>query len=195
MSKGKLTRLNILSKAFELVYKNGYQTTSVDEIIASTSVTKGAFYHHFKNKDEMGIALIKEVLHPAMHNAMVKPLMLSKNAVQDLYEMMEGLLIHNSFFNVKYGCPAVNLIEEMAAVHPTFNKALAEIIIDWQKAIEICIENNISQGVVKKDVNPNQVATFIISGYSGIRNSGKILGATVYRIYLKELKNYLKTLL
>ena len=194
MSKGQLTRLNILSKAFELVYRNGYQTTSVDEIIASTSVTKGAFYHHFKNKDEMGIALIKEVLYPAMNKAMVKPLLSSKDAVKDLYEIMEGLLIHNSFFNVKYGCPAVNLIEEMAAINPNFNKALAEIIISWQKAIGVSIENSISNNTIRNDVKADQVATFIISGYSGVRNTGKILGSNAYKIYLKELRNYLKTL-
>ncbi|MCL6219366.1 TetR/AcrR family transcriptional regulator [Zunongwangia pacifica] len=194
MSKGQLTRLNILSKAFELVYRNGYQTTSVDEIIASTSVTKGAFYHHFKNKDEMGIALIKEVLFPAMNKAMVKPLLSSKDAVKDLYELMEGLLIHNSFFNVKYGCPAVNLIEEMAAINPNFNKALTEIIISWQKAIGVSIENSISNNTIKDDVKADQVATFIISGYSGVRNTGKILGSNAYKIYLKELRNYLKTL-
>ncbi len=48
MKKAEVTRLNILQKAFELIYVNGYQTTSIDQIIATTQVTKGAFFYHFK---------------------------------------------------------------------------------------------------------------------------------------------------
>jgi TetR/AcrR family transcriptional repressor of nem operon len=66
MKKAESTRLNILQKAFELIYVNGYQTTSVDDIIATTKVTKGAFYYHFKTKDEMGIAIINEILKPTL---------------------------------------------------------------------------------------------------------------------------------
>jgi TetR/AcrR family transcriptional repressor of nem operon len=62
MKKAATTRLTILQKAFELIYVKGYQTTSIDDIIATTQVTKGAFYYHFKNKDEMGLAIINEIL-------------------------------------------------------------------------------------------------------------------------------------
>ena len=43
MSKAAATRLTILQKAFELVYANGYQATSIDDILIKTAVTKGAF--------------------------------------------------------------------------------------------------------------------------------------------------------
>ncbi|RAJ08805.1 TetR family transcriptional regulator [Chitinophaga skermanii] len=52
MNKAAATRLNMLQKAFELIYVKGFQTTSIDDILATTQVTKGAFYYHFKNKDE-----------------------------------------------------------------------------------------------------------------------------------------------
>jgi AcrR family transcriptional regulator len=58
MKKSAATRLMILEKAFELIYAKGYQTTSIDDIIATTKVTKGAFYYHFKTKDEMGLLLL-----------------------------------------------------------------------------------------------------------------------------------------
>ena len=63
MKKAEITRLNILQKAFDIIYANGYQTTSIDDIIATTKVTKGAFYYHFKSKDEMGLAIINEILN------------------------------------------------------------------------------------------------------------------------------------
>src|SRR5688572_9193989 len=116
MSKADDTRLTILQAAFDLSYARGYQLTSVDDIIARTHVTKGAFYYHFRNKDVMGLAMIKDVLYPGMRRGLIEPLKKGHDPVAEVYNMMEGLLLHNSFFNVRYGCPAVNLIEEMAPV-------------------------------------------------------------------------------
>ena len=194
MSKAAATRLSILHKAFELVYVNGYQATSVDVIIAQTQVTKGAFYYHFKNKDEMGIAMIKEVLYPGMQDALIAPLLHSKDSTSTIFNMMNTLLQENDFFIIKYGCPAVNLIEEMGGLHPGFRKALSFLFKEWQKAIEQSIEQGKKSGNIRKDVNAQQVALFIATGYGGIRNLGKLFGAACYSSYLKELKNYLNGL-
>ncbi|MDN3709585.1 TetR family transcriptional regulator [Myroides ceti] len=57
MKKAEATRLTILKKAYELIYINGYQTTSIDDILATTKVTKGALYYHFKIKTKWGLLL------------------------------------------------------------------------------------------------------------------------------------------
>jgi TetR/AcrR family transcriptional repressor of nem operon len=193
-SKATTTRLNILQKAFALVYQNGYRTTSIDEIIATTQVTKGAFFYHFKNKDDMGLSMIKEVMYPGMHDALIAPLSKSEDPVAELYAMMRGLLLENTFFIVKYGCPAINLIEEMASYNPDFNSALKKLTVQWQEAIINCIENGKSAGKIDTGTDGLQVALFIMSGYGGIRNLGKIYGKDSYIHYLAELKNYLQKL-
>ncbi|MDB5257515.1 MAG: transcriptional regulator, TetR family [Chitinophagaceae bacterium] len=194
MSKAATTRLSILRKAFELIYANGYQATSVDDIIAQTKVTKGAFYYHFKNKDEMGLAMINEILYPGMHEALITPLLHSGDSTSEIFKMMKALLQENTFFTIKYGCPAVNLIEEMGGTHAGFRKALSRLFKEWQKAIQQSIEQGKKSGQLRKEVNAQQAALFIATGYGGIRNLGKLFGATCYSVYLKELKNYLNGL-
>ncbi|RWX03767.1 TetR/AcrR family transcriptional regulator [Flavobacterium cerinum] len=194
MSKAAATRLNILQKAFELVYKNGYRTTSIDEIIATTQVTKGAFFYHFKNKDEMGIAMINEVMYPGLYNDMVVPLVNSSEPITEIYDSMHALLLENPFFIVKYGCPAINLVEEMASYNETFKTALGRLTSQWQEAIATALENGKAAGKIRQDVNTAQVAQFILSGYGGIRNLGKIYGKEIYTGHLNELKNYLNNL-
>lgn len=194
MSKAANTRLSILHKAFELIYANGYKATSVDDIIAQTKVTKGAFYYHFKNKDEMGLAMINEVLYPGMHEALITPLLQAKHSTAEILKMMKALLLENDFFNIQYGCPAVNLIEEMAGTHAAFRKALSKLNKEWQKALQRSIEQGKKTGEIRKEVNAEQVALFITISYGGVRNLGKLFGAACYSVYLKELKNYLNGL-
>jgi TetR/AcrR family transcriptional regulator, transcriptional repressor for nem operon len=58
-SKGARTRERILSEAEALVFAKGYSGTAVDDILAATSLTKGAFFYHFKTKNELAMALLE----------------------------------------------------------------------------------------------------------------------------------------
>jgi TetR/AcrR family transcriptional repressor of nem operon len=49
-------RHKLLASALALIREQGYASTSVDELCAQAGVTKGAFFHHFKSKDALGIA-------------------------------------------------------------------------------------------------------------------------------------------
>ncbi|MGN7809226.1 TetR/AcrR family transcriptional regulator [Flavobacterium johnsoniae] len=192
MSKAANTRLTILHKAFELIYTKGYQTTSVDEIIATTQVTKGAFYYHFKNKDEMGVAIIEEILKPTMQEHFIKPTEVSQNPIQDFYNMISYLLLEDPFLQVKYGCPVGNLTQEMTPWNTKFSEALTELVNLWKTTIINSIEKGKESGLIRKDVIGEQVAFFILSGYWGIRNFGKLQNDnSVYLVYLEELKKYL----
>ncbi len=52
-AKGNKTKNKVLKAAMTLISEKGYQNVTIDEICAECSVTKGAFYHHFKSKESM----------------------------------------------------------------------------------------------------------------------------------------------
>ncbi|SUJ25826.1 HTH-type transcriptional repressor nemR [Sphingobacterium spiritivorum] len=195
MKKAETTRLTILQKAFELIYTKGYQTTSVDDILATTQVTKGAFYYHFKNKDEMGVAIINELMKPVLIKSFIEPLQHAENPLEAIYQLMYHLLMENDFLKVEYGCPAANFTQEMAPWNADFSKALNDISRQWVNIMTAVIEKGQQNGAVRKDVNAQQVTLFIMSGYWGIRNFGKLENSKkVYIPYLNELENYLNSL-
>ena len=194
MKKSEVTRLVILQKAFELIYAKGYQTTSIDDILATTQVTKGAFYYHFKNKDEMGMAIIHELMKPSLTNSFVE-LQKDPNPLNAIYNLMHHLLMENTFLKVEYGCPASNFAQEMTPWNADFKDALNEITQQWIKMITAIIEKGKKSGLVSKEVHGKQVAIFVMSGYWGIRNFGKLENSKkVYVLYLKQLKEYLNAL-
>lgn len=195
MTKASNTRYTILEKAFELIYKKGYQTTSIDEIIATTKVTKGAFYYHFKTKDEMGISIINEIVKPTMYNSLIRPLENTSEPIEEIYLVMKSLLLKNPVLTFEYGCPIGNLVQEMTPWNSEFTKVLNEVVLEWQESMENALKEAIKSNCLSNNINTKQVAHFVLSSYWGIRNFSKISNNDeCYYTYLKELKTYLNNL-
>ena len=49
-------RTRLLDAARDSIRRSGYAATSVDELCQAAAVTKGAFFHHFKSKEALGVA-------------------------------------------------------------------------------------------------------------------------------------------
>jgi TetR/AcrR family transcriptional repressor of nem operon len=58
-SKGERSREKILATAEALVLDRGFAGTSLDDILKSAGLTKGAFFHHFKSKGDLATALVE----------------------------------------------------------------------------------------------------------------------------------------
>lgn len=89
------TRARIVSAAWKLFYEQGYEHTTVEEIIDLSQTSKGSFYHYFDGKDALLSTLSElfddkyEALEAAMDPAMPaldKLLFLNR----ELFEMIEN---------------------------------------------------------------------------------------------------------
>lgn len=49
----KTTKSKIVTAAWKLFYEQGYDDTTVDEIVAASGTSKGSFYHYFDGKDAL----------------------------------------------------------------------------------------------------------------------------------------------
>lgn len=56
------TRLRILNAAGNLFSRHGYCATTLEDILAAAGITKGAFYHYFKSKEDVCSSLLEEAL-------------------------------------------------------------------------------------------------------------------------------------
>lgn len=51
--KRQSTKTRIVKAAWNLFYKNGYDHTTIEDIIAASKTSKGTFYHYFKGKEAL----------------------------------------------------------------------------------------------------------------------------------------------
>ena len=73
---GAKTRAKILDVGQQLLLDHGYGGMSVDQVIEAAGITKGAFFYHFKSKNDLAQALLEryiqmddDMLHDLMQRA------------------------------------------------------------------------------------------------------------------------------
>jgi TetR/AcrR family transcriptional regulator, transcriptional repressor for nem operon len=160
------TRQLLLERAFEEIHKNGFRSASLDSILETAGVTKGALYHHFGNKAELGYAVVEEMVRPWMEQ-MWRPVLESDNPIDAAIGVIRERLRTRSEMALTLGCPFNNLCQEMSPVDEGFRRRLNAILDEWRDATMEAMRRGQARGVVRKDVNPKAAATFVISCIEG----------------------------
>src|ERR1700744_3088217 len=78
------TRERLLQAASREIYRSGFQSASLDTILAVAGVTKGALYHHFDSKEALGYAVVEEVIAATVRGNWVRPLQTGKDPIDAL---------------------------------------------------------------------------------------------------------------
>ncbi|MFA5938298.1 MAG: TetR/AcrR family transcriptional regulator [Sinimarinibacterium sp.] len=160
------TRQTLLECAFEEMHRSGFRAASLDAILESSGVTKGALYHHFGSKTQLGYAVVEEVVRPWIEAAW-RPVVDADNCIDAAITVCRELTRTRSAHAIEYGCPFNNLINEMSPVDEGFRKRLQTILDDWRAGIVAAMRNGQERRVVRADVAAEDAAAFIIASIEG----------------------------
>ena len=189
------TRERLLQAAYREVYKVGFQSAGIDTILAATNVTKGALYYHFENKEALGHAIIEEVIAEITRERWVLPLQRSKdkNPIDALIGIVQAIPARPR--DVRRGCPLVNLAQEMSQLDEQFRRRLERIFHAWQEEIAMALRRGQSQGTVRRDLAPEETASFLIAmveGYEVLAKNAQ--DAKVWNMGIKNITGWLHSL-
>src|SRR5258708_3752968 len=162
------TRQRILDAAFDEFYKNGFQGGSLNRIVDDAATTKGALFHHFKGKKDLGVAVVREVIQPDFKQQWSDPLAYSSDPIADLkriFRQSAKTKIANG--GLVYGCPLNNLAQEMSPLDEKFRQLLEKIYVAWRETMAAAFARGIKVGKVREDVSPPKVAAFIVAATAG----------------------------
>src|ERR1039457_5126672 len=116
------TRERLLQAASREIYRSGFQSASLDTILAVAGVTKGALYYHFDSKEALGHAVVDEVIAPDVRGKWVRPLQSGKDPIDALIGAVQGIPVRLA--DVRGGWQLNNLAPEMSPLDAGFRKRL-----------------------------------------------------------------------
>ena len=106
------TREQIVGAADSLFYHQGFEHTSFAKISHVVGISRGNFYHHFKSKDQILDAVIKDRL--AQTQQMLEQWEVVGASPRERIGSFIDILIANRDDIQRYGCPVGTLCSELA---------------------------------------------------------------------------------
>ncbi len=137
----KHIKQHIIETASGLFYKNGYNSTGINEIIKESNIAKATLYNHFKSKEEICIAYLKykgnNFLSDIKQYCLGKPK--GKEQVIGIYNFLKDFFSSKGF----NGCWCIKTAAEI----PIDNKTIKEEIQLQKRDFIIIIEHLIEENL------------------------------------------------
>ncbi len=186
------TREQILDAARRLVHVQGFNNTSVDEILRESGVGKGNFYYYFKSKDELGFAILDRSLERFSVELIEKSFDSNTDPWQQIHDFLNSLVDRARQQDGSGGCILGNLAVEMSDIHEEFRQRLNKAFDRLRSRIEESLTQARAQGTLHRDADIPRLALFIIAGFEGAFMMGKLhKDADVVAGVVEELKGHL----
>ena len=136
MAASKDARSKLLDAAMAVIRGKGFAATSVDELCQAAGVTKGAFFHHFRSKEELGVAaaahfgeMAAGLFAAAPYHALEDPVARLLGYVDFRREILQGEI-------PEYTCLLGTMVQEAYATHPAIRAACEREIVGHALTLE-----------------------------------------------------------
>ena len=192
-TKGAATRDQILNAAARLIHVQGYQSTSLDDVLRESGVGKGNFYYYFKSKEDLGYAIIDRITQAFVERSL-GPAFADTDAdpVTQIHAFLDRVLEAQRLRKCVGGCVMGNLASELSDVHEGFRQQLAGIFDLWRVHLAEAVSRGQARGRLRADVDASRVAQFLVAGLEGSILLSKVAkDITVMERCVEELKRHL----
>jgi AcrR family transcriptional regulator len=173
LSDADATRRSLLEAAYEEIHRFGFQAASLNAILERTGVTKGALYHHFSSKLQLGYAVLDEHIVAELERLWFEPLRRAGHPIDVLIDAINGMAEHYHCEAITLGCPLNNLAQEMSPIDDGFRQRIDTIFRRWQGSIEALLNRGLREGSVVADIDPADTAYFILASLEGCMSMAK----------------------
>jgi AcrR family transcriptional regulator len=179
----------------ELFYKNGYYNTSIDDILKSLSLSKGAFYYHFQSKEDFFVSIVQNLIVRKVYSMLIEPIEGRENPFLVIEKCFENALETAEHNEMDYGFILSNFISEFNKRNTVISNYLMDIYKVWEVNLISILQKGKSDGYVDRHVDSEGVATYLISSYMGVRTLMVQGNCRNLRYkYMQQLRQYFNSL-
>jgi len=179
----------------ELFYQNGYYNTSIDDILKSLSLSKGAFYYHFQSKEDFFVSIVQNLIVRKVYSMLIEPIEGKENPFVVIEKCFEDALETAEHNEMDYGFILSNFISEFNRRNTVISNYLMDIYKVWEVNLVSILQKGKSDGYVDRHVDSEGVATYLISSYMGVRTLMVQGNCRNLRYkYMQQLRHYFSSL-
>lgn len=161
------TREKILAAGAAAFSSKSYHGCGLTEILNSAGVPKGSFYHYFRSKEALGVAVVERevegvtrLLATAFEDESLAPV----DRIKRYYAQFRDQC-HAS--GCRCTCPIAKLALEVTHLSEPMRLAISAGYQEWSRRHEVVIREAQAEGTASRDASPVHLANAIVNGFEG----------------------------
>ncbi|HET6929589.1 MAG TPA: TetR/AcrR family transcriptional regulator [Candidatus Acidoferrum sp.] len=165
MTKGELTRREIVKKAAPLFNRKGFEGTSLSDLMRATGLQKGGIYRHFTSKQQLAGEAFDYAWEKAVTgrlegvNDVPNSIHRLKKMIDNFVEKREGL--------VPGGCPLMNTAVESDDGNALLRARARKALESWTVRLAKIAAEGVASREISARIKPLDLAQLIISSLEG----------------------------
>ena len=162
--KSAPSRKQLMSAAIDCFARFGYQGTTIDRIARAAGVTKGAIYYHFRDKEELLFAAVRDRVQ-GFEGHVLEEVAPAGDALANLRRVIDACFFHATVSNHRRFI--ITLMVEALDTNPRLSVEFRSILRRMRAFLAGIVRRGQQQGVLRGDVVPESVAAQIAGGIIG----------------------------
>lgn len=161
------TRQRLVEAASQLMHRQGYHATGLQQVLSQCQVPKGSFYFFFRSKEDLGLAVIDHFMDFWQHSAGEALADQARPPLARLRGFFAAVHQRLGQGGFHAGCPVGNLAQEMGDLSPALAGRLCQAIDNMAGVVAGVLEEALERGQLPSGLEPRETAYFIISSWQG----------------------------
>ena len=166
LKRGERTRADILEVAGRLFADYGYHHTGIADLQDATGLTKGAFYHHFRSKQEVALAAVG-VMAEDIRREVIDRARRGPDSGMDLGLLLEALGRLASSPQWRHGRLLVMLCMELGESDGVLRQTVLEVLAGLRNALVEGVAAARASGSLDPGLDDAEVADWILQALVG----------------------------
>lgn len=185
MGRGEETRERIVATAAGVFNERGFAGASMADLMAATGLQKGGIYRHFESKEALALAAFEHAI-ARMATRFAAAAQSSAHSVEQLHALIGVFLGIPDDPPIPGGCPLMNAIIESDDANPALREQARGAMDDLRALVRRTAERGIRRGEVRAEVDPEELATVMVSLLEGGLALTRFYGAPEHLRYAAE---------
>lgn len=163
--RGAKTRARIVAAAADLMRIKGVGSTTLDDVLAASGVSKSQLYNHFAGKEALVRAVIEymgEFVIKRERDALGRV-----STIRGLRRWRDALVQANALRHGAYGCALGSLASEVSDHDDVARAALSRLFIEWEGLLAAVLQRLQDSGTLPPEASVDQLATGLMAALQG----------------------------
>jgi len=158
----------VLERAMTAFWKQGYEATSMGDLVTATGINRGSIYAAFNSKRELFLRSLRhyDAVHREDHLQRIAALYDPKNAIIAVFQSAAQKPDNRK---LPWGCLLVNTALELSPHDTEVAEFVAHSLCEVQDFFQTCIESAQSDATIDSSIDARETAQGLLGLFLGLR--------------------------